>query len=55
MDSTLSIAINGEEVELNAFVTRLIGNLVDAIIASLNTKGEAGNIVITRVNRAGRG
>ena len=45
---SVSVRINDRPLELNAFASTIIANLVDAIVQSLRTEGEIRTIVIER-------
>lgn len=40
------VKVNGDELRLNPFVTRLVRNLVWALVDSLKTEKEAGEVTI---------
>jgi hypothetical protein len=47
------LSVDGREVPLNPFVTRLIGNLVEALLSSLHGVEEDWRVAELRVERVG--
>jgi 1,4-dihydroxy-2-naphthoyl-CoA synthase len=44
----IAITVNDKPLELNAFASAIVANIVDAMVQSLRTEGEVRTIVITR-------